>query len=74
MIGNPKRSQLIGLAIMAIGVVLLLAAWWGPNVPAEPLAEAMLSNHTDRTMLYLMLGIVTLIGGAILSMPGRKKS
>lgn len=73
MIANTKRMRLLGVGIMAIGAVLLLLAWSGWNAPAEPIAEAMLSNHDDSTMLYLMLGIVMLIGGAVLSKPERRK-
>lgn len=74
MIGTTKRMQLLGVGIMAIGAGLLLLAWRGWNAPAEPITEAMLSNHDDPTMLYLMIGIVMLIGGAVLSKPGRRKS
>jgi LPXTG-motif cell wall-anchored protein len=34
----------------------------------------MFSNHDGPTMLYLMLGIVMLIGGAVLTKPRRRKS
>ena len=71
MIATTKRMRLVGVAIMAIGAGLLLMAWWGWRAADEPIAEAMLSNHNDPTMLYLMLGIVTLIGGAVLSRPER---
>ena len=74
MISTTKRMRLLGVGIMAIGAILLLLAWYGWNAPAEPIAEAMLSNHDDPTMLYLMIGIVMLIGGAILSRPEYRKS
>ena len=73
MITTTKRMRLLGVAIMAIGAGLLLLVWRDWNAPAEPITEAMLSNHDDPTMLYLMLGIVMLIGGAILSKPERRK-
>ena len=71
MIAPTKRMQLLGVGFMAIGAVFLLLAWWGWNAPAEPVTEAMLSNHDDSTSLYLILGIVTLVGGTILSNPNR---
>ena len=73
MIANTKRMRLFGVGIMAIGAGLLLLAWWGWNAPVEPINEAMLTNHDDPTVLYLMLGIVMLIGGAVLSKPERRK-
>lgn len=74
MIANTKRMRLVGVGIMAVGAGLLMLAWWGWKAPVEPITEAMLSNHDDPSMLYLMIGIVMLIGGAILSKPERRKS
>ena len=74
MIASPKVIQVIGVGMMAIGAGLLLVAWRGWQAPVEPIVDAMFSDRDDRTMLCLMVGIVTLIGGTILSMPKRRKS
>jgi polyferredoxin len=74
MIANTKRMRLVGVGIVAVGAILLLLAWWSWRAPVEPVAEAMFSNHDGPTMLYLMLGIVMLIGGAVLSKPQRRRS
>lgn len=53
MTANPKRIQLIGVVITAIGAGLLLMAWRDWRTPVEPIVDAMLSDHGDRTMLCL---------------------
>lgn len=71
---NLKLPQLVGLGIVAIGVVLMLLAWRGSSAPVDQISDALTGHYTDRTMLYLILGIVALIAGSVLAMSGRRKT
>jgi drug/metabolite transporter (DMT)-like permease len=69
-----KPPQIIGAVTVVIGTVLLLLAWRGSGAPADQISDALTGSYTDRTTMYLLLGIGALVGGVLLMMFGRRKS
>ena len=67
-----KTIQIAGVALLAVGVVLLGFAYHASNAPADQLADALTGRFTDRTMLYLGLGVAAAVGGGLLAVFGRR--
>lgn len=67
-----KLIQIVGLAALAVGAVLLGFAYHASNAPADQVADALTGRFTDRTMLYLWLGVAAAVGGGLLAVFGRR--
>lgn len=68
-----KLSQIIGLALLAAGMVALYFGWQSTDSPAERLSEAVTGRYSDETMIYLVAGGVGVIVGLGLTVLGRRK-
>lgn len=64
------QSNILGLAVLALGAVLLVFAWRASNAPMEQMAEAMTGRFTGTTMWYLIGGIVAMVVGLGLLLRG----
>ncbi|SDL75653.1 DUF3185 family protein [Maricaulis salignorans] len=60
------KTKILGFIALALGIVLLLFALQGTNAPADQITEALTGRYTDRTMWYLISGIVATLGGLFL--------
>jgi len=58
------QTNIIGLAALAIGFVLLFFAWRATQAPIDQLSEALTGRYTDNTMWYLVGGVVGVVVGA----------
>ncbi len=62
----PMR-QIAGLALFAIGAVLLLFAYRAYNSPLEQISDTLTGRYSDQTMWYMIAGVAcAAVGGAIL--------
>lgn len=67
-----KTIQIAGVAVLAVGAVLLGFAYNASNAPVDQLANTLTGRFTDRTMLYLWLGVAAAVGGGLLAVFGRR--
>ena len=61
----------IGLAILAVGVVLLYFGYQSWHAPVDQAVTALTGGHTDNTVIYVIAGIAAIVGGASFTMFGR---
>jgi Protein of unknown function (DUF3185) len=67
--GNKK---VIGLVLLVIGAVLLYFGIQSTGAPLEEARETLTGDYSDQTMLYLIGGAATAIGGAALLLIGKR--
>jgi len=61
------QSNIIGLAALVVGLLLLFFGWRASNAPADQLTEALTGRFTGVTMWYLIGGVIGVVaGGAML--------
>lgn len=60
-------NQIMGIILLVIGVVLLFFAFQSANAPVDQVANALTGRFTSTTILYLVLGLVGVVGGALLT-------
>ena len=65
-------ARVIGLAVLAAGLVLLGFAWNAADAPVEQVSETLTGSYTDQTMWYWVVGAAAAIGGGALAMFGRR--
>jgi uncharacterized membrane protein len=68
------NSRIIGLVILAIGVVLLIIGINASHSVSERIFEGFTGKFTDQTTWYLIGGIAAIVGGAALCLFGRRCS
>ena len=68
-----NMSRIIGLVVLAIGVVLLGFAFHSTNAPMEELSNTLTGRYSNRTMWYFAVGIAAVVGGGLLAVFGRRK-
>jgi drug/metabolite transporter (DMT)-like permease len=67
---NLTRS--IGLAVAAVGVVLLIMGLNATEAPLERLSETVSGRYTDQTIAYIIGGIAAVVGGVVLAVRAPK--
>jgi len=61
-------NKILGLVILAVGVVLIYFGWQGSESISDQVSEAVTGRFTDETMIYIVGGIVAaIIGGFLLT-------
>jgi hypothetical protein len=60
------QSNIIGVVLLAVGVMLLFFAWRASNAPVEQVTEALTGRYTSNTMWFLIGGLVGVVTGAAL--------
>jgi uncharacterized membrane protein len=65
-------TRIIGIALIALGAVLLYFGYNASQAPVEQLSETLTGRFTDRTMLYLVGGGVAAVLGLLLAVFGRR--
>lgn len=68
------NSKIIGLVVLAIGVVLLIFGINATHSVTERIVEGFTGKYTDQTTWYLMGGIAAIVGGAALFLFGKRCS
>lgn len=62
--GNQK---LVGLILLAVGLVLLFFGWQASESIGEQVVETFTGRFSDETMWYIIGGIAAIVGGAFLA-------
>lgn len=58
-----NNSKLIGIALLALGLILLYFGISATNAPVEEIGEALTGKYSDNTMMYLVGGGVAAVAG-----------
>jgi len=67
-----KPIQILGVVILGVGAVLLGFGYHASNAPLDQLSNTLVGRFTDRTMWYFIVGAAALVGGALLSLFGKR--
>jgi uncharacterized protein YjeT (DUF2065 family) len=68
--GNKK---IIGIVLLAVGIVLLYFGIQATDAPLEEARETFTGDYSDQTMLYLIGGAAAAVGGLALLLMGGKR-
>ncbi len=65
-------NRIIGIIILAIGIVLLVFGMNASQAPLDQVSQTFTGRFTQTTMMYLIIGIVAVVGGGLLALTGRR--
>ena len=65
-----NATRIIGLVILAIGIVLVVLGINAANALGEQVREGVTGRFSDRTTWYIILGVAAIVGGAALAFFG----
>ena len=65
-------NNIIGLAILALGVVLLIFGFNESHSFSSDVSRTFTGNPTDRSMWMIVGGAVAIIVGLVLALRGRR--
>lgn len=68
-----EMKRIVGVVVLAIGLILLGFAYHSTNAPMEKLSDAMTGRYSDQTMWYFTLGVAAAVGGGLLAVFGGRK-
>ena len=63
-------NRIIGLVLVAVGVVLVVFGYNASQSVGERIFEGFTGRFTDQTMWFIIGGIAAIVGGAALSLWG----
>ncbi|HWI27685.1 MAG TPA: DUF3185 family protein [Stellaceae bacterium] len=64
--------RVIGIVVAIIGAVLLFFGLNSSHSFVDRASETLTGRYTQDTMVYLIVGIVALVGGALTALVGRR--
>ena len=67
-------NNIAGLAILALGVVLLIFGFNESNSFSSDISRTFTGNHTNHAMWLIIGGAVAVIAGIAVSLTGRSRS
>lgn len=67
-----NTGQIIGIAVLVLGVVLLGFAHRFSEAPIDQISNALTGRYTDSTMWYVIAGIAAVVCGGFLTAFGRR--
>ncbi|MBL8669238.1 MAG: DUF3185 family protein [Alphaproteobacteria bacterium] len=67
-----NAGRLAGIAILAVGVVLLIVGFRSSEAPVDQISNALTGRYTDRTMWYMVGGAVAAVVGGVLAVLGKR--
>ncbi|WP_322522328.1 DUF3185 family protein [Guyparkeria halophila] len=67
-----KTQQIIGLALLVLGLILLFFGYQASQGLEDQLSEAVTGEYTDNTMIYWIAGGVSAVVGLAMLAFGKK--
>jgi uncharacterized membrane protein YidH (DUF202 family) len=67
-------ARLLGLVLVAVGIVLLVFGYNASQAPLDQISETFTGKYRDSTMLYLIGGVIALVAGGFMAFAGRRAS
>ena len=68
-----RMTRIGGVALFAVGAVLLVFAYRSSNAPLEQISETMTGRYSNQTMWYLVVGVAASICGGLIALFGDRK-
>jgi drug/metabolite transporter (DMT)-like permease len=65
-------NRIVGIVILVVGVVLVVFGMSSSQAPLDQVSQTFTGRFTQTTMMYLIIGIVAVIGGGLLALSGRR--
>jgi len=65
-------NRVIGVAVLAIGVVLLYLGYQSSISPVDQALTAATGSYTNTTIIYVVSGVAAVIGGATVTVFGHR--
>lgn len=62
--------RVIGIIVAIVGAVLLYFGVSGSHSLVDQASQALTGRYTQDTMVYIIVGIVALVGGALTALVG----
>ena len=66
-------NRILGLVIVAAGIVLLIFGINATHAPLERVSDAVTGRYTNQTMWYIIGGVIAVVGGGLLAIAGRRR-
>jgi succinate dehydrogenase hydrophobic anchor subunit len=70
---HMEMKRIVGVVVLAIGLVLLGFAYHSTNAPMEKISDAMIGRYSNQTMWYFAVGVAAAVGGGLLALFGGRK-
>lgn len=64
--------RVIGIVAAVVGAVLLYFGLSGSHSLVDQASQTLTGRFTQQTMVYIILGIVALVGGTLTALVGRR--
>ena len=65
-------NRIIGIVLLVVGVVLLVFGMNASHAPVDQVTQTFTGRFTQTTMIYLIVGIIAVVGGGLLALTGRR--
>ena len=66
--------QILGIVLLAVGILLLVLGYNATQSPAEEVTETLTGRFTDRTTWMLIGGVAGIVGGLALTVFGKRSA
>lgn len=67
-----SAMRMLGILALVVGAVLVVVGFNSSGAPVDQVSNALTGRYTDRTMWYLIGGVVLLVGGGLAAAFGRR--
>jgi hypothetical protein len=64
--------RVLGIGILVVGALLLGFGINSAHAPVDRVSEFFTGRYTQQTMVYLVIGVVAVVGGGLLALAGRR--
>lgn len=65
-------TRILGLVVLAVGIVLLVFGINATQAPLERLSDAVTGRYSQQTMWYLIGGVIAIVAGGLFALFGRR--
>lgn len=66
-------SRILGLAAVALGLLLMKFAYDATQAPVEEITNKLTGNYSDQTMWYFAAGLVAIVAGILVTIFGARR-
>lgn len=68
-----STTQLLGVALLVAGLILLFFGWQSSQSVVDQVSETLTGRFTDTTVWYIVAGAASAAVGAVLLASGRRR-